>query len=74
MFPHIVTLTTVCAMVLAAGRARADEIWVAPSSQQDLGGLEIASNTLWPVTPAGAVRLAWPFPTICRRFKAPGSC
>src|SRR3954465_3787304 len=28
------------------------EIWVAPTSQQDLGGLGIASNSVWPVPPS----------------------
>jgi hypothetical protein len=42
--------------------ARADEIWVAPTAQQDLGGLGIGSNTFWPATAVGAVRLAWSVP------------
>src|SRR5260221_7470863 len=49
---------------------RADEIWVAASSQQDLGGLEIASNTFWPVTPIGAVRLAWAIPNNLQTFQS----
>jgi hypothetical protein len=29
------------------GTARADEIWVAPTYQQDLGGVGVGSNELW---------------------------
>jgi hypothetical protein len=45
-----------------AAPARADEIWVAPTAQQDLGGLGVASNAVWPVSAFGAVRLAWSVP------------
>jgi len=53
-----------------AAPARAEEIWVAPTSQQDVGGLEVASNTVWPVTPAGAVRLAWAIPANLKNFQS----
>lgn len=54
----------VCALtfVAFAGVARADEIWVAPTAQQDFGGLGIASNAVWPVSAFGVVRLAWSVP------------
>ena len=54
----------VCALAFAVlpREATADEIWVAPTSQQDLGGMEIASSTVWPVTPVGAVRFAFAVP------------
>ena len=42
--------------------AVADEVWVAPSYQADLGGLGIGSSTLWPVTAVGAVRLVLAVP------------
>ena len=45
-----------------AAPARADEIWVAPTAQQDLGGLGIASNVVWPASAFGVVRLAWSVP------------
>jgi len=60
------------AFVLVAGisiPARADEIWVAPTYQQDLGGIGVASNTIWPVTPAGAVRFAWAVPANLQTFQ-----
>jgi hypothetical protein len=60
----------VCA--LAAGLsapAHADEIWVAPTSQQDLGGLGIGINTTWPATQSGAVRLAWAIPADLQAFQ-----
>ena len=52
-----------------AAPARADEIWVAPTAQQDLGGLGIASNTIWPVTAVGAIRLAWSVPDNLQTFQ-----
>jgi hypothetical protein len=55
--------------IAAPGRA-ASEIWVAPTSQQDVGGLEVASNTIWPVTPAGVVRLAWAIPANMKTFQS----
>src|SRR5262245_56905708 len=54
---------------ISAAPARADEIWVAPTVQQDLGGLGIGSNTVWPATAAGAVRLAWSVPENLQFFK-----
>ena len=58
-----------CAMVTcAAGAARAQEIWVAPTPQQDLGGVGIASSGVWPATPFGAVRLAWGVPGNLQTF------
>ena len=50
--------------------ARADEVWVAPTSQADLGGLGIGSNGVWPATPAGAVRLAWAVPDDLQTFQS----
>jgi len=51
------------AAFLGVGRfAAANEMWVAPTYQQDVGGLGIGSNTVWPVTAAGAVRFAWASP------------
>ncbi len=46
-----------------AGRSRANDVWLTPTSQQDLGGLEVASNAFWPVTPAGVVRFVWATPS-----------
>lgn len=57
-------------VTLTASRARADEIWVAPTVQADAGGLGVASNTFWPVTPAGVVRLAWAIPHNLRAFQS----
>jgi hypothetical protein len=42
--------------------AVADDIWIAPTYQADLGGLGIGSNALWPVSAVGAVRLVWAVP------------
>ncbi|HEY6547275.1 MAG TPA: hypothetical protein VI589_05190, partial [Vicinamibacteria bacterium] len=58
----------VCGLPLAllgglfAGSARADEVWVAPTYQADVGGVGIGSNAIWPVTAVGAVRFAWAIP------------
>jgi len=60
----------VCA--LSAGlpaAAHADEIWVAPTYQQDLGGLGVGMNTTWPATQNGAVRLAWAIPASLQAFQ-----
>ena len=58
------------ALVATASRpAAANDLWVAPTSQQDLGGLTVASNTFWPVTPAGAVRLAFAVPGDLQTFQ-----
>jgi hypothetical protein len=57
------------AIVAFAKPSSADEIWVAPTRQQDTGGLGIASNTVWPATAFGAVRLAWSVPENLQYFK-----
>src|SRR3954470_6370391 len=57
-----VGVAMVSMVAVFAARARADEIWVAPTAQQDLGGLGIASNAVWPASAIGAVRLAWSIP------------
>lgn len=49
--------------------ARADEIWVAPTLQQDAGGLGIGSNTYWPVTMRGLSRFAWGIPNNLQIFQ-----
>ena len=53
-----------CALALSvfAAPARADDIWVPPTAQQDFGGLGIASNGVWPASAFGLVRLAWSVP------------
>ena len=50
--------------------AHADEIWVAPTAQQDLGGLGIGSNVFWPATAAGLVRFAWAVPADLQTFQS----
>jgi hypothetical protein len=57
-------------IVSAAPRVSADEIWVTPTSQADIGGLGVASNVFWPVTPAGVVRLAWSIPGNLQTFQS----
>lgn len=59
-----------CGLVLAGAAAPAagNEIWVAPTMQQDVGGFGIGSNVAWPVTAAGAVRLAWGVPEDLQSF------
>jgi hypothetical protein len=48
----------------------ADEIWVAPTYQQDFGGLGVGSSVVWPATAAGAVRLAWAVPGTLQTFQS----
>ena len=67
LFGYVWMVCLMCAGATAP--AHADEIWVAPTSQADIGGLGVASNTFWPVTPAGAVRLAWAIPADLQTFQ-----
>lgn len=53
-----------------AVRVSAEEIWVAPTHQQDFGGLGVASNVVWPVTAIGAVRLALAIPDDLQTFQS----
>jgi len=61
-----------CMLVMTAmtPRAHADEIWVAPTAQTDMGGLGIGSNVFWPATAAGVVRLAWAVPDDLQAFQS----
>jgi len=56
-------------MVAFAKASWADEVWVASTGQQESGGVGIASNTVWPATAFGAVRLAWSVPENLQYFK-----
>lgn len=55
----MIACTALAGGVPAAG---ANEIWVAPTVQADVGGLGIGSNGVWPVTAVGAARLVWGVP------------
>jgi hypothetical protein len=44
-------------------------MWIAPTLQQDLGGLGIASNVVWPATVIGASRFAWGVPDNLETFQ-----
>ena len=57
-----VFMLTLTLTVIEPRNSSADEIWVVPTYQQDTGGGGTAANALWPVTKAGAVRLAWAVP------------
>jgi endosialidase-like protein len=67
--PGILSLLVILLSSFHAAKASADEFWVAPTSQQDLGGLEVASNAFWPVTPIGAVRFAFSIPNDLLAFQ-----
>ena len=56
--------------VVMIGPAGASEMWVSPTYQQDLGGVGVGSNTVWPATAAGAVRFAWAIPNDLQTFQA----
>jgi hypothetical protein len=45
---RILATIAVC-LVAAAAPARAEELWIVPTYQQDIGGLGVASNVFWPV-------------------------
>jgi hypothetical protein len=57
------------AVAVVAAPARADEVWVTPSYQQDLGGVGIGASVVWPVTALGVVRLAWAVPNDLLTFQ-----
>ena len=62
--------TLVIVSVAWPASAHAQEIWVPPTHQQDIGGLGVSSNTFWPVTAVGAVRLAWAVPSNLQTFES----
>src|SRR3954466_10989107 len=66
------SIGAVCGLMLAVFSApvHADEVWVAPTYQQDFGGVGVASNTFWPVSAAGVVRLAWSVPNDLQTFQS----
>ena len=57
-------------LMTAIAPAGADEVWVAPTAQQDFGGLGIGSNVVWPATAFGAVRFAWAVPGDLQTFQS----
>lgn len=57
-----VFMLALAAVVIDVRSSSADEIWVPPTFQQDTGGGGTTVPVLWPVTKAGAVRLAWAVP------------
>ena len=48
--------------VIATSPSSADEIWVAPTYQADIGGIGVGTSFFWPVTPIGVVRFAFGVP------------
>src|SRR5262245_31060439 len=58
-----------CLSLFWALPAHAQELWVAPTYQTDTGGVGVGSNTFWPVTPAGVVRLAFGVPNNLQTFQ-----
>ena len=57
-------------MLLMPRPSVADEIWVAPTYQQDFGGVSTGSNVVWPATVVGAVRFAWGTPDTLQTFQS----
>ena len=49
--------------------ARASELWVTPTQQQDIGGVGIASSAVWPASPIGAARFVWGIPNNLQTFQ-----
>lgn len=50
--------------------AAANELWIAPTYQQDTGGLGIGSNIAWPATAVGASRFAVAVPNDLQTFQS----
>lgn len=67
---RIVLMASVMAVTALIEPAHADDLWIAPTAQQDLGGLGVGSNSLWPVTVIGAVRLALAVPGDLQTFNS----
>jgi hypothetical protein len=68
---RVVGLASVCLSFMFIARvAHADEIWVAPTYQTDLGGVGIASSGIWPASAFGAARLAWAIPNNLLAFES----
>jgi hypothetical protein len=65
--PRIAVLVLVT--FIATASAHANEIWVAPTHQQDVGGLGVGSSAVWPVTAAGVARLSWGIPDDLKTFE-----
>jgi hypothetical protein len=61
--------TALLTLAIGAAPAHANEIWVAPTYQQDIG-LGVGSNVAWPTTSVGAVRLAWAIPGDLETFQS----
>ena len=61
-------ITLACLSLLIARSSHADEIWVAPTYQADLGGVGVG-NGVWPVTALGVVRLAVAVPDNLENFE-----
>ena len=64
---RVISLASLC-MLTFAGAARADEIWIAPTYQTDMGGLGVG-NGVWPVSPLGVARLAIAVPDNLETFQ-----
>ncbi|HEY7171761.1 MAG TPA: tail fiber domain-containing protein [Vicinamibacterales bacterium] len=58
------------AIIQLGAVARASEIWVAPTYQQDFGGLGVGTDSVWPTSAAGVVRLAWSIPNDLQTFQS----
>lgn len=57
-------------IALSAGPAGADEIWVAPTAQQDVGGIGVGTGGgIWASTLLGAVRMVWGVPGDLQAFQ-----
>jgi hypothetical protein len=48
----------------------ANELWLAPTSQNDLGGIGTSILSIWPTTVVGAARFAWAVPGDLQSFTA----
>jgi uncharacterized protein DUF1566 len=66
----IVGMALVLAVTGSIEPAHANDVWVAPTTQQDVGGLGVGSNVVWPVTAVGAVRLALAVPGDLQTFNS----
>jgi len=63
-------VSVICITLSWAAPLSAQEIWIAPTYQADLGGLGIGTNVVWPVSPLGVARLAFGVPNDLQTFQS----
>src|SRR5262245_43913841 len=61
-------VSVICITLSSVATLSAQEIWIAPTYQADLGGLGFG-NGAWPVSPLGVARMAFGVPNDLQTFQ-----